>query len=193
LAFIGRISPEKRPDRAIAIAIAAGMQIKIAAKVDRVDRAYFDNQIKPLLEQPNVDFIGEIGDARKADFLGNAVACLAPIDWPEPFGLNMIEAMSCGTPTIAFRKGSVPEVIDEGVSGVIVDSVEEAVEAVERVKSMSRPACRNAFEQRFTVRRMADDYLRLYEGLIGNRLLLEEAPLAAMPVSEEQSVAEDAA
>jgi glycosyltransferase involved in cell wall biosynthesis len=223
LAFIGRISPEKRPDRAIAIATGAGMKLRIAAKVDAVDRPYFEDTIKPLLEQPNVEFLGEIGDQQKADFLGNAVACLAPIDWPEPFGLNMIEAMACGTPTIAFRHGSVPEVINPGVSGLIVDSVEEAIEAVEQVRSMSRAACRNAFEERFTSRRMAQDYLRVYEQLVNesmvndsmvsdrlmhdrlvndrlmngrlvnNRLSLNQSLMADLSDPETETLAEDAA
>jgi len=193
LAFIGRISPEKRPDRAIAIATAAGMKLRIAAKVDAADRAYFESTIKPLLSQPNVEFIGEIGDEQKADFLGNAVACLAPIDWPEPFGLNMIEAMACGTPTIAFRRGSVPEIIQDGVSGLIVESVEEAVAAVERAKSISREACRNVFEERFTARRMANDYLRLYK-LIGNKVLpFDESLIAELSDSENEPIVEDAA
>ena len=193
LAFIGRISPEKRPDRAIAIATAAGMKLRIAAKVDAADRTYFESTIKPLLSQPNVEFIGEIGDEQKADFLGNAVACLAPIDWPEPFGLNMIEAMACGTPTIAFRRGSVPEVIEDGVSGLIVESVEEAVAAVERAKSMSREACRNVFEERFTARRMANDYVRLYK-LIGNKVLpFDESLMAELSDSENEPIVEDAA
>jgi glycosyltransferase involved in cell wall biosynthesis len=163
LAFIGRLSPEKRPDRAIRIAEAAGMRLKIAAKVDRADREYFESRIKPLLAKPHVEFIGEIGDAQKGDFLGNAQACLAPVDWPEPFGLNMIEAMACGTPTIAFRKGSVPEIIEDGVNGFIVESVEQAIEAVRRIPQVSRESCRNAFERRFTTERMTDDYLRIYE------------------------------
>ncbi len=129
----GAFRRKKRPDRAIAIATAAGIPLKIAAKVDRADREYFENKIKPLLGQPHIEFIGEIGDEEKSNFLGNAVACLAPIDWPEPFGLNMIEAMACGTPTIAFRHGSVPEVIEDGISGIIVDSVEEAIAAVKVV------------------------------------------------------------
>ena len=192
LAFIGRISPEKRPDRAIAIATAAGMKLRIAAKVDAADRLYFEGTIKPLLSQPNVEFIGEIGDEQKADFLGNAVACLAPIDWPEPFGLNMIEAMACGTPTIAFRQGSVPEIIEDGVSGLIVESVEEAVAAVERAKSMSREACHNAFEERFTARRMANDYLKLYK-IVGNKVLpFDESLMAELSDSENETV-EDAA
>jgi glycosyltransferase involved in cell wall biosynthesis len=193
LAFIGRISPEKRPDRAIEIAIGAGMQLKIAAKVDRADEEYFENKIKPLLDSPYVDFIGEIGDDQKGDFLGNAVACLAPIDWPEPFGLNMIEAMACGTPTIAFRHGSVPEIIDDGVSGVIVESVEEAIQAVERVKLMSRTACRSVFEQRFTARRMAQDYLRLYERMIEEPLPFRAKSATAAQESEDEPIVEDAA
>jgi glycosyltransferase involved in cell wall biosynthesis len=190
LAFIGRISPEKRPDRAIAIATAAGMKLKIAAKIDLTDRSYFETTIKPLLARPNVEFLGEIGDDQKAAFLGNAVACLAPIDWPEPFGLNMIEAMACGTPTIAFNQGSVPELIDDGVSGVIVESVEEAVEAVERVKTMSRAACRNAFEERFTDRRMAKDYLKLYEQLVDVEMPFDDSLMAEL---ESDAIAEDAA
>jgi glycosyltransferase involved in cell wall biosynthesis len=193
LAFIGRISPEKRPDRAIEIAIGAGMRLKIAAKVDSVDQEYFESKIKPLLDQPNVDFVGEIGDEQKADFLGNAVACLAPIDWPEPFGLNMIESMACGTPTIAFRHGSVPEVIDIGVSGIIVESVEEAIEAVESVRLMSRAACRNAFEQRFTARRMAQEYVKLYERMIEEPLPCRPSRIVAPSESDEAPVVEDAA
>jgi glycosyltransferase involved in cell wall biosynthesis len=169
LAFIGRISPEKRPDRAIQIAQAAGMPLKIAAKVDRVDREYFDSRIKPLLANPLVEFIGEIGDDQKSDFLGNAFACLAPIDWPEPFGLNMIEAMACGTPLIAFNHGSVPEIIEDGVSGFIVESVEQAVRAVEQVPLLSRKSCRESFERRFSAQRMATDYLRIYEQQIESR------------------------
>jgi glycosyltransferase involved in cell wall biosynthesis len=190
LAFIGRISPEKRPDRAIEIATGAGMRLKIAAKVDRADSAYFEREIQPLLDQPNVDFIGEIGDDQKSKFLGNAVACLAPIDWPEPFGLNMIEAMACGTPTIAFRHGSVPEVIDDGVSGIIVESVEEAIAAVDRVKSMSRSACRKAFKKRFTARRMALDYLKLYEQLMKLNLPFSAESMTDQPKSI--SLVEDA-
>ncbi len=192
LAFIGRISPEKRPDRAIAIAAAAGMKLRIAAKVDLADRAYFEEVIKPLLSQPHVEFVGEIGDHQKAEFLGNAVACLAPIDWPEPFGLNMIESMACGTPVIAFRHGSVPEVIDDGVSGVIVESVEEAIEAVEKVKGMSRAACRNAFEERFTARRMANDYLKIYQQLADEAMPFDESMLADLD-QEPEALAEDAA
>jgi glycosyltransferase involved in cell wall biosynthesis len=198
LAFIGRISPEKRPDRAIEIARLAGMELKIFAKIDRADRAYFEERIEPLLHQPHVTFIGEIGDDKKAHYLGNAVASISPIDWPEPFGLNMIEAMACGTPTIAFRHGSVPEIIDDGVSGLIVDTMEDAVRAVEKAKSMSRELCRNTFERRFTARRMADDYLKLYRHVIGRDLSLSvrtsDMPTLSGDAEQDQSsFAENAA
>lgn len=163
LAFIGRISPEKRPDRAIEIAKRTGIPLKIAAKVDRADREYFETRIKHLLDDPLVEYIGEIGDREKSDFLGNAMACLVPIDWPEPFGITMIEAMACGTPVIAYRNGSVPELVRNGVSGWIVENMDEAVRAVERVHEISRNACRREFETRFTVERMAREYLRIYE------------------------------
>jgi glycosyltransferase involved in cell wall biosynthesis len=166
LAFIGRISPEKAPDAAIRIAGRAGIKIKIAAKVDRVDREYFEKHIEPLLAQPHVEFIGEINEEQKADFLGNAAGLLFPIAWREPFGLAMIEAMSCGTPVIAMRNGSVPEVIDQGVTGFIVQSEDEAVAAVARLRSLSRTEIRRTFEQRFTARRMAEDYVALYRRLI---------------------------
>ncbi|MDQ8755716.1 glycosyltransferase family 4 protein [Sphingosinicella sp. LHD-64] len=165
LAFIGRISPEKRPDRAIEIARRAGMKLKIAAKVDRADTAYFEERIKPLLDDPAVEFIGEIGDAEKPDFLGNARALLFPIDWPEPFGLVMIEAMAAGTPVIAWRNGSTPEVIEHGRSGFLVESIDEAVAAVDAAASLSRRLVRTAFEERFTADRMARDYVALYQAL----------------------------
>jgi len=163
LAFLGRICPEKRVDRAIQIALEAGVPLKIAAKVDRADREYYEYKIKPLLANPNVEYIGEITEDQKADFLGNAYAHLFPIDWPEPFGLVMIEAMACGTPTIAFNCGSVPEVVTHGVSGLIVDDMREAVSAVAEVSTLSRSACRHEFETRFTACRMAQDYVKLYE------------------------------
>jgi glycosyltransferase involved in cell wall biosynthesis len=166
LAFLGRISPEKRPDRAIRIAEKAGMKLKIAAKVDEVDRKYFESEIKPLLDSPNVEFLGEIDESQKNEFLGNAYAYLFPIDWPEPFGLSMIEAMACGTPTIAFGCGSVPEVIDEGVTGFIVNSEEEAVKALKRVPGVNRAQCRARFERRFTACRMAKDYLSIYKAIV---------------------------
>lgn len=165
LAFLGRISPEKRPDRAIRIAVRAGMKLKIAAKIDKVDREYFDSQIKPLLKRPGIEFIGEICDGEKSAFLGGALAYLFPIDWPEPFGLSMIEAMACGTPTIAFNCGSVPEVIEDGVTGYIVESEEEAVRALGRLHNLSRATCRQVFETRFTASRMAEDYLAIYQRL----------------------------
>jgi glycosyltransferase involved in cell wall biosynthesis len=166
LAFLGRISPEKRPDRAIRIALKAGMPLKIAAKVDRADREYFETQIKPLLKNPRIEYIGEITDAEKTAFLGNAYAYLFPIDWPEPFGLTMIEAMACGTPTIAFSCGSVPEILQDGVSGFIVNSEAAAVEAVKRIPELSRASCRAVFDARFTDTRMADEYVRIYGQLL---------------------------
>jgi glycosyltransferase involved in cell wall biosynthesis len=165
LAFLGRICPEKRPDHAIEIARRAGMPLKIAAKVDRVDQAYFDQIIRPLLRDPLVEFVGEIGEQDKGAFLGNASALLFPVDWPEPFGLVMIEAMACGTPAIAYRRGSVPEVIEDGWTGFIVDDVAGAVAAVERLDSLDRGMIRARFEQRFTTRRMAKDYLVAYDRL----------------------------
>jgi glycosyltransferase involved in cell wall biosynthesis len=163
LAFLGRISPEKRPDRAIEIAARSGMPLKIAAKVDRTDQSYWEEMIRPMVEAySNVEFLGEIGEAEKASFLGRAAALLFPIDWPEPFGLVMIEAMACGTPVIAFRCGSVVEVLEDGTSGFIVDTIEEAVRAVRRIARLSRAAVRAQFERRFTVERMAHDYLEIY-------------------------------
>ncbi|MBB2791628.1 UNVERIFIED_ORG: glycosyltransferase involved in cell wall biosynthesis [Rhizobium pisi] len=170
LAFLGRISPEKRPDRAIQIAAKVGMPLKIAAKIDNADKAYWDTVIEPMVRRhPHVEFIGEIDEHQKADFLGNAGALLFPIDWPEPFGLVMIEAMACGTPVIAFGCGSVPEVIDNGISGILVDSVTEAVENVEWALRLDRRRVRAAFEKRFTAKRMACDYLDIYRNLPGVR------------------------
>jgi len=166
LAFIGRISPEKRPDRAIEIARRAGMKLKIAAKVDRADRIYFAERIAPLLDDPLVEYIGEIGDAEKPAFLGGARALLFPIDWPEPFGLVMIEAMAAGTPVIAWRNGATPEVIEQGRNGFLVESVAEAVAAVPLAARLARADVRAAFDERFTATRMARDYLRLYEGIL---------------------------
>jgi glycosyltransferase involved in cell wall biosynthesis len=166
LAFLGRISPEKRVDRAIEIAKRIGIPVKIAAKIDAVDRAYFEDVVAPLLKDPLVEYVGEIGDHEKDEFLGNAYALLFPVDWPEPFGLVMIEAMACGTPVIAYRCGSTPEVIEDGVTGFIVDGLEAAIMAVEQVSTLSRNHCRRAFEQRFSVSRMAEAYLILYQQLI---------------------------
>jgi glycosyltransferase involved in cell wall biosynthesis len=166
LAFLGRISPEKRVDEAIEIAQRVGMPIRIAAKVDAVDRDYFEAVVKPLLARPNVEFIGEIGEGEKDEFLGNALALLFPINWPEPFGLVMIEAMACGTPVVAYRHGSVPEVMDEGVTGFIVQGTVEAVRAVRDVPRLNRKRCREMFEDRFTAKRMARDYLGVYRRLM---------------------------
>jgi glycosyltransferase involved in cell wall biosynthesis len=166
LAFLGRISPEKRVDRAIEIAKKVGIPLKIAAKVDRVDKEYFDAVIKPLLKNRLAEFVGEIGEGEKDEFLGNALALLFPIDWPEPFGLVMIEALACGTPVIAYRQGSVPEVIEDGRTGFIVTGMADSVAAVRRLDELSRAACRESFERRFTAERMAADYLRLYERII---------------------------
>jgi glycosyltransferase involved in cell wall biosynthesis len=166
LAFLGRISPEKRVDRAIEIAKRAGMPLKIAAKIDKADQEYYDAKIKPLMADPNVEFIGEIGEHEKSDFLGNAYAYLFPIDWPEPFGLTMIEAMACGTPTIAFNCGSVPEVMQEGLSGFVVDNMDQAVAAVEKISTIERTACRAVFEKRFTSAHMAEKYISLYQSMV---------------------------
>jgi len=163
LAFLGRISPEKRPDRAIAIANRLGKPLKIAAKVDDADKIYFEEKIEPLLHNPLVDFVGEIGDAQKSAFLGGADALLFPIDWPEPFGLVMIEAMACGTPVIAYACGSVPEVIEPGLTGFIVHDEDEAVEAVRRLPTLDRAAIRRRFEERFSATAMARRYLDIYD------------------------------
>jgi glycosyltransferase involved in cell wall biosynthesis len=164
LAFLGRISPEKRPDHAIEIAARTGMPLKIAAKVDRADQLYWQEKIRPMVEaHANVEFIGEIAEQGKPSFLGEASTLLFPVDWPEPFGLVMIEAMACGTPIIAFKSGSVGEVIDEGVSGFLVETLDQAVAAVGRIPSLDRAQVRAAFERRFTVERMARDYVNLYQ------------------------------
>lgn len=163
LAFLGRISPEKRVDRAIEIARLAGMPLRVAAKIDDADRSYFESEISDLLANSDVEFVGEIGEQDKTEFLGNAAALLFPIDWPEPFGLVMIESMACGTPVIAFRGGSVAEIIDQGVTGFIVESVEEAAEAVKQIPSIDRRACHQRFLERFTSRRMCEQYLSVYE------------------------------
>jgi glycosyltransferase involved in cell wall biosynthesis len=166
LAFLGRISPEKGVDKAIRIAGRAGMKLKIAAKVDNADKQYYETQIKPMIrDNPFVEYIGEINDQQKPAFLSGAHALLFPIDWPEPFGLVTIEAMACGTPVIAYRCGSVPEVIDDGVSGFIVTNEDEAVAATKRLHQLDRAMVRATFDRRWTARRMAEDYLDLYEEL----------------------------
>src|SRR6202051_4832848 len=169
LAFLGRISPEKSPDRAIRIARAAGIPLKIAAKVDKVDEDYFRNDILPLIDGPGVEFVGEINEREKTKFLGEAAALLFPVDWPEPFGLVMIEAMACGTPVLAFRCGSIPEVIEDGVTGKVVSSEEEAIGALPAILAYDRRAVRERFEERFTATRMARDYVSTYRQLLMTR------------------------
>ena len=169
LAFLGRISPEKGLDEAIKIAIRVGMPLRIAAKIDKVDQEYFDTVIKAQLNHPLVEFVGEIGYAETNDFLGDATALLFPINWQEPFGLVMMESMACGTPVIAYPHGSVPEIIDDGISGFLVHSQEEAARAVGRISEIDRKRCRKRFEERFTARRMTEDYLALYERLVNGQ------------------------
>jgi glycosyltransferase involved in cell wall biosynthesis len=166
LAFLGRIAPEKRPDHAIQIAKQTGIPLRIAAKVDRANQDYFEAEIEPLLAHPLIEFVGEITDAEKDQFLGDAYALVAPFDWPEPFGLVFIEALACGTPVLAYRRGSIPEILDDGVTGVICEDLAEMAQGVAAVGSINRANCRRAFEQRFTVERMAQDYLRLYKALL---------------------------
>jgi glycosyltransferase involved in cell wall biosynthesis len=178
LAFMGRIAPEKAVDQAIEIASRCGLPLKIAAKVDAVDREYFEEKIKPLLGRSNVEFIGEIGDDEKPAFLSGAMALLVPMAWPEPFGLVMIEAMACGTPVIAYNQGSVPEIVENGSTGFVVEDVADAVAAVDRLPMLSRKHIRQRFEERFTARRMALNYLGVYHALIGNAGLAPETPIA---------------
>jgi glycosyltransferase involved in cell wall biosynthesis len=168
LAFLGRASPEKRVDRAIEIAKRVGMPLKIAAKVDRADRRYFKQEIEPLLNDPLIEWVGEISDKDKDEFLGNAYALLFPIDWPEPFGLVMIESMACGTPVIAYECGSVPEVMEDGVTGFIVRDLDGAVKGVNGIRDLSRARCREVFEKRFAAERMANDYLEIYNRLVAS-------------------------
>jgi glycosyltransferase involved in cell wall biosynthesis len=170
LAFLGRICPEKRPDRAIRIAAAAGMKLRLAAKVDAADRVYFAQEIEPMLRgQSDAALIGEIDEAGKPGFLSGAIALLMPIDWPEPFGLVMIEAMACGVPVIAYNHGSVPEIIEDGLTGLIVDNERQAVEAVRHATTMDRALIRRRFEERFTARRMAEEYVEVYRHLLRSR------------------------
>src|SRR5262245_7851206 len=175
VAFLGRIAPEKRPDRAIRIARKLGIPLKIAAKVDKVDEAYFRDEIAPMLAEPGVEFIGEINERDKQQFLGDALALLFPVAWPEPFGLVMIEAMACATPVLAFRCGSVPEVIDDGITGRIVDTEEQAATALAEVLALDRRAIRRRFEERFTSSRMAKDYVSIYRALRRRRKSIVES------------------
>jgi len=167
-AFVGRISPEKRVDRAIEIAIACGVPLRIGAKVDPVDRMYFEKTIKPLLDHPLIDYVGEISEGEKNAFIGHARALLFPIDWPEPFGLVMIEAMACGTPVISYPCGSVPEVLEHGVNGFIVNDQQQAISAARRIDRIDRRRCRQSFEQRFTAKVMAERYLQVYRIFTGH-------------------------
>jgi glycosyltransferase involved in cell wall biosynthesis len=166
LAYLGRICPEKRPDHAIEIAKRVGIPLRIAAKVDPVDREYFETQIVPLLDHPLIEFVGEIGDAEKADFLGDAAAVLCTYDWPEPFGIVLIEALACGTPVFAYRRGSIPEIVEDGVTGFICESLEDMVAKIDRLPLIHRQRCRQSFESRFTVERMVRDYLAVYERMV---------------------------
>jgi glycosyltransferase involved in cell wall biosynthesis len=192
LAFLGRICPEKRVDRAIAIAQGAGIDLKIAAKVDAADKEYFETTIRPLLDDPLINFIGEIGDGEKEAFLGGAAALLMPIDWPEPFGLVVIEAMACGTPVIAFPFGSMPELIEPGVNGALVENIDQAVAAVEALPALDRTSCRRSFEERFTTARMARDYIGVYEALAKEQVFSPgraALPPAGIPIAVPLSVA----
>ena len=166
LAYLGRICPEKRPDHAIAIAKRVGIPLRMAAKIDPLDREYFDTQIAPLLDHPLVEYLGEINDAEKCDLLGNAAAVLCTYDWPEPFGIVLIEALACGTPVLAYRCGSIPEIIEDGVTGFVCANLEEMVAAIQRLPLIQRQRCRDAFTTRFTVERMAHDYLSIYERMV---------------------------
>jgi glycosyltransferase involved in cell wall biosynthesis len=187
LAFLGRISPEKRPDQAIEIAKRTGLPLRIAAKVDPADRQYYHAEIEPLLDHPLVEFIGEISDAEKDEFIGNALALVCPYDWPEPFGLVLIEALACGTPVLAYRRGSIPEIIDDGITGFVCESLPEMAEAVARIPLIDRRRCRAAFEERFTADRMARDYVALYERIIEETAVQTSPkvrPVGLLPSSE---------
>jgi len=177
--FIGRFSPEKGADRAIEIAAKAGIPLKIAAKVDKGDEDYFNAHIRPLLNQPHVEYLGEVGEDKKNELLGNAKVMLFPIAWPEPFGIVMIESLACGTPVIAFNNGSVPEIISDGETGFVVSSIDEAVEAVGKIETLDRKSCRKAFIERFESKRMAMDYLHVY------RMLIEENKQIRLPKTEK--------
>src|SRR5215467_8525507 len=189
LAFLGRASPEKRVDRAIEIAKRVGIPLKIAAKVDPADRRYFKREIEPLLDDPHIEWLGEINDKDKDEFLGNAYALLFPIDWPEPFGLVMIESMACGTPVIAYAGGSVGEVMDDGLTGFVVNDIEQAVEATRHVRDLSRARCREIFEKRFTASRMASDYIDVYTRLVDSRMRRMEQSLESSMRSFQTALA----
>ena len=167
LAFLGRIAAEKRPDHAIELAKRLGIPLRIAAKVDPADQEYFRTEIEPLLSDPSVEYLGEITDAEKDEFVGNATALVCPYDWPEPFGLVLIEALACGTPVVAYRRGSIPEIIEDGVTGFVCEGLDEMTAAIQRISEIDRGQCRLSFEERFTVERMARDHIRLYERVLG--------------------------
>ncbi len=190
--FLGRIAPEKRPDSAIRIACQAGIPLRIAAKVDRVDQIYFDTTIRPLLDHPLVEFLGEVNEEQKRTLLGDALALLFPIDWPEPFGLVMIEALACGTPAIVRRRGSAPEIIQDGVTGFVCETDEEMVAAIQKVQQLDRGACRRAFTERFSVQRMAQDYLAMYKTCLAHTSGAQRLPtvrrmLPALPARRQQT------
>ncbi len=178
LAFLGRIAPEKCPEQAIEVAKRVGMPLRIAAKVDPADRDYFRAKIEPLMDHPLVEFLGEITDEEKNEFIGGAYALVCPYDWPEPFGLVLIEALACGTPVLAYRRGSIPEIIEDGVTGFISENVSEMAETVARVGSLDRTRCRASFERRFTARRMVQDYVSCYK-----KLTMKESPRGRRPVA----------
>lgn len=180
LAFLGRISPEKRPDHAIEVAKRTGLPLRIAAKVDPADQQYYRSEIEPLLDHPLIEFIGEISDSEKDDFVGNALALVCPYDWPEPFGLVLIEALACGTPVLAYRRGSIPEVIEDGITGFVCENLSEMVAAVERLENIDRRRCRASFEERFTADRMARDYVALYERIIEDRVAMTTPKIHAL-------------
>lgn len=186
LAFLGRMSPEKKPDQAIEIAKRVGLPLRMAAKVDPADQKYFEAEVEPLLDHPLIEFIGEISDAEKDEFIGNAAALVCPYDWPEPFGLVLIEALACGTPVVAYHRGSIPEIIDHGVTGFVCETLSEMVEAVGQIPRIDRRRCREAFDSRFTADRMARDYVALYERIIEERTV-DAAPrvqsLSSKPLS----------
>jgi glycosyltransferase involved in cell wall biosynthesis len=188
LAFIGRIAPEKRPDLAIEIARRSGVPLKIAAKVDVADRQYFETVIKPLIQPPHVEYIGEINDAEKSEFLGGARALLFPIDWPEPFGLAMVEALACGTPVIARPCGSVPEVMRPGVSGFVASELDELVAAVDKIESIPRDQCRRYFEERFTTERMIDRYEQVYDRLIESNEIVPQISIDQVAAAAQRRV-----
>jgi glycosyltransferase involved in cell wall biosynthesis len=188
LAFLGRIAPEKALDRAIRIAQRCGIPLRIAAKVDNADRDYYEERIRPQIQPPLIEYLGEIGDHEKSSFLSGAVALLATIDWSEPFGLVMIEAMACGTPVIAFNRGSVPEIIDDGLTGFIVEDETSAVAAVNRLSELALESIRKRFEQRFTARRMANDYLSVYRSLMGEAAA-PHLRLVGDPATEQRMLA----